>query len=80
LPVVEAGVRVLQPARLDDLLSVDVLLDRVGPASFSFDYEVLRDEVLLASGFTRMAVVAAGSGRAMRLPNWVRELLEGSAR
>lgn len=75
MPVIEAGVTVIRPARIDDLLEVDVLLDRIGPASFSFDYEVLRDGLLLATGFTRMAVIEPETGRALRLPDWVRELL-----
>ena len=77
MPVIEAGVKVLRPARLDDLLEVVVFLERIGPASFSFDYEVLRDGLLLATGLTRMVVIDAESGRALRLPTWVRELLEG---
>jgi acyl-CoA thioester hydrolase len=79
MPVVEARVRYLRPAHLDDLLDVSVLLDRVGPASFSFDYEVTRDGLLLATGWTRMAVVERDTGRAIQLPAWVRELLDGIA-
>jgi len=79
MPVVEACVRYLRPAHVDDLLGVSVLLHRVGPASFSFDYEVTRDGVLLATGWTRMAVVERDTGRAIQLPAWVRELLVGSA-
>jgi acyl-CoA thioester hydrolase len=75
MPVIEAGVTVIRPARIDDLLEVDVILDRIGPASFSFDYEVLRDGLLLANGSTRMAVIEPETGRALRLPDWVRELL-----
>jgi acyl-CoA thioester hydrolase len=77
MPVIEAGVNVVRPARIDDLLEVDVLLDRMGPASFSFEYEVARDGLLLATGFTRMAVIDPADGRALRLPDWVRDLLEG---
>ena len=79
MPVIEAGVNVIRPARIDDLLEVDVLLDRIGPASFSFDYEVTRDGLLLATGFTRMAVIEPETGRALRLPDWVRELLSAIA-
>ena len=79
MPVVEARVRYLQPAHLDDLLEVSVLLEKVGPASFSFDYEVTRDGLLLVSGWTRMAVVERATGRAIQLPTWVRELLGGIA-
>jgi acyl-CoA thioester hydrolase len=79
MPVVRAGVKYLRPARLDDLLEVKVMLDRIGPASFAFDYEVTRDGLLLATGWTRMVVTEAGTGRVQRLPDWVRELLEGIA-
>jgi len=79
MPVVEARVRYLRPAHLDDLLEVTVRLSAVGPASFSFDYEVSRDGVLLATGWTRMAVVERDTGRALQLPAWVRELLGGRA-
>jgi acyl-CoA thioester hydrolase len=79
MPVVEARVKYLRPAHLDGLLDVSVLLDRVGPASFSFDYEVTRDGLLLATGSTRMAVIEGDTGRAMQLPDWVRDLLDGIA-
>jgi len=77
MPVVEARLRYLRPAHLDDLLEVSVLLDKVGPASFSFDYEVTRDGLLLATGWTRIVVADGETGRAMQLPAWVRELLGG---
>lgn len=79
MPVVEARITYLHPARLDDLLGVSVLLDRIGPASFSFDYEVTRDGLLLVTGWTRMAVIDSKTGRASELPDWVRELLAGIA-
>jgi acyl-CoA thioester hydrolase len=79
MPVVEAHVMLLRRALLDDLLEVAVLLDRVGPASFAFDYEVTRDGLLLATGWTRIAVVERASGRAVQLPAWVRDLLDGIA-
>lgn len=79
MPVIEARVKYLRPACLDDLLEVAVLLGRVGPASFSFDYEVTRDGLLLATGRTRIAVVERATGRAIQLPLWVRELLGGIA-
>ena len=80
MPVVEARVKYLRPARLDELLEVTVLLERVGPASFSFDYEVTRDGLLLATGWTRMAVIEPATGRPLQLPDWVRDLLGGIPR
>lgn len=74
MPVVEARLTSHQPARLDDLLEVAVLLDTYGPASFAFDYEVARDGAILATGWTRMAVIEAGTGRPVALPGWVRAM------
>ncbi len=74
LPVVEARVRYLRPARLDDLLDVTLLMGCVGRASFEFDYEVTRDGELLVTGWTRLACVDRGTGRAVALPDWMRDL------
>ena len=76
LPVVEARLKYLRPARLDDLLEVSVSVESVGPASFAFDYEVCRDRLLLVSGWTRLAVCERDTGRAMPMPSWLRELFE----
>jgi len=75
LPVVEARLKYLRPARLDDLLTVSVSLDSVGPASFAVDYEILREDgLLLVTGWTRLAVCERDSGRACTLPDWLRDL------
>ncbi len=74
LPVVEARLKYLRPARLDDLLEVSASVESVGPASFAFDYAVTRDGLLLVSGWTRLAVCERDTGRAMPMPGWLREL------
>ncbi len=76
LPVVEARVRYLRPARLDDLLEVSLAIRSVGPASFVCDYEISRDELLLATGMTRLAVCERESGRCIPMPQWLRRLFE----
>ena len=76
LPVVEARLRYLRPARLDDLLDVALWVESVGPASFAFAYEVSRDGLLLVTGTTRLAVVERDTGRAMPMPRWLRDLFD----
>ena len=76
LPVVEARLKYLRPARLDDLLEVSLSVQSVGPASFTCAYEVARDGLLLASGWTRLAVCERESGRCTPMPQWLRELFE----
>jgi acyl-CoA thioester hydrolase len=75
LPVVEARLKYIRPARLDDLLDVSVSVGSVGPASFAFDYEITRDDgLLLVVGWTRLAVCERETGRAIAMPGWLREL------
>ena len=76
LPVVEARLKYLRPARLDDLLDVTLWVESVGPASFGFEYEVARDGLLLVTGSTRLAVVERDSGRAMPMPGWLQLLFD----
>jgi len=67
LPVAEAGVKYLSPARYDDLLAVETSLAELGRASARFEYRLLRDGAALATGFTVHACVDGG-GRIRRLP------------
>jgi len=67
LPVAEAGVSYLKPARYDDLVSIETSLAIARRASARFEYAVRRGEDLLATGFTVHACVD-GAGRIRRLP------------
>jgi acyl-CoA thioester hydrolase len=72
LPVAEAGVSYKAPARYDDLLDLEVSLGQVRRASARFDYRLLREGTVLATGHTVHACVDL-EGRLQRLPP---ELLE----
>jgi acyl-CoA thioester hydrolase len=75
LPVVEARLKYLRPARVDDLLTVRATLVSVGPASFAFDYEIEREDgLLLVTGWTRLAVCERETARACAMPPWLRSL------
>jgi acyl-CoA thioester hydrolase len=50
LPVAEASVSYKLPARYDDLLDVEVSLAEVRRASARFEYRLVREGVLLATG------------------------------
>jgi len=75
LPAVDAHVRYVRPAHLDDLLAVGARVTRPGRASFGFTYEVRRDGELIAEGSTRHAAVDRVTGKAVPLPPWMRGLL-----
>ncbi|HET9553755.1 MAG TPA: thioesterase family protein [Anaeromyxobacteraceae bacterium] len=74
LPVAEASVSYKAPARYDDLVDVEVSLTEVRRASARFDYRVVRDGELLATGHTLHACVDL-EGRMERMPQALLERL-----
>ncbi|MGE0712787.1 MAG: acyl-CoA thioesterase [Planctomycetota bacterium] len=70
IPVAEVGVRYLAPARYDDELLVKIKVAKLTGATVRFEYEVVRasDETLLATGFTRHAVIDVAKGCVVRIP------------
>lgn len=67
--VVSAQIRYLAPARLDDVLAVNVRLAHTGPASLMLDQQARRGETLLAAGRVRIGCVDADTWRPRRLPD-----------
>ena len=67
MPVVEAHAKYHRPAYYEDLLAIEVEVTEVRAASMRFAYLVRRGEALLASGFTRHAIIG-GNGRPRALP------------
>lgn len=83
LPVVEAHVRYRRPARYEDLVRIDAIVEEVKAASFRFTYKVTRVEGagagdLLAEGWTVHACIDR-EGRPLRLPPEMKRLLEDPA-
>ena len=74
LPVVEAFVKYVKPAKLDDLLEVSSRVSGRKRASFTFSYEI-RNEAreLVATGFTRHACWDPATARMIALPDWLKE-------
>ncbi len=76
MPVVEAYVKYLRPARLDDLLEVRCWIGQKKRASFRFDYEV-RNEAAerLASGHTLHACWDPATSRMVAIPEWLQSVM-----
>ncbi|MEO2068972.1 MAG: thioesterase family protein [Desulfurobacteriaceae bacterium] len=53
MPVVEAACRYMAPVVYDDLLTVETAITNIGSRGIRFDYRILRDDVVLAVGFTQ---------------------------
>lgn len=65
----------LRPARMDDLLSVETRVEKLGAAALDLDQRVMRGDELLASARVRVACVI--DGRAARIPPRARAMLSG---
>jgi acyl-CoA thioester hydrolase len=79
LPVLEAGVRYLKPARYDDVLEIAMLVSHTR-VKVRFDYKVHRlgsPEVLIL-GHTVHACVGR-EGRPTRAPDWLVKAMEGAS-
>ena len=76
MPVVEAHVKYLKPARLDDLLELTSRVSERKRASFTFSY-VIRNEAkeVLATGFTRHACWDPATSRMIAIPGWLKAIM-----
>jgi len=76
MPVVEAFVKYVKPAKLDDLLEVVSRVNERRRASFTFSYEI-RNEAreLVATGFTRHACWDPVTAKIIALPDWLKEIM-----
>jgi acyl-CoA thioester hydrolase len=76
LPVVEAHVKYVKPARLDDLLEVTSRVSEHRRASFRFSYEIRSEAAeLVASGWTLHACWEPSTSRMVPIPDWLRQVM-----
>jgi acyl-CoA thioester hydrolase len=76
LPVVEALVKYVKPARLDDLLAVSSRVSERRRASFRFAYEIRNEgDELVATGHTRHACWNPTTAQMIPIPDWLKEIM-----
>ena len=76
LPVVEAFVKYVKPARLDDLLEVVSRVSERKRASFRFSYEIRNEaKELVASGHTLHACWNPATAQMIPIPDWLKEIM-----
>ncbi|MFZ4763192.1 MAG: tol-pal system-associated acyl-CoA thioesterase [Alphaproteobacteria bacterium] len=67
----ECLIRYIQPAKLDDFLSIISHITAIKGASLQLKQEIKRDETLLASIEVELASISE-TGKPMRLPTWLK--------
>jgi acyl-CoA thioester hydrolase len=76
MPVVEARVRYVRPARLDDLLEIRCWISERKRASFTFGYEIVDERgQTVATGSTLHACTDPATGRMVGVPAWLQALM-----
>jgi acyl-CoA thioester hydrolase len=76
MPVVEAFVKYVKPAKLDALLEVSSRVSLRKRASFTFSYEIRNEaKELVATGFTRHACWDPATAKMIALPDWLKEIM-----
>lgn len=77
--VAEQRVRYLAPARFDELVDVDVTVDRLGTTSMQSSYSVSRAGETLVQGEFRHVFVAVATKAKTPIPEEIRAALSGYA-
>ncbi len=76
IPVVEARVRYVKPARLDDLLEVRCWISERTRASFTFGYEIVdAGGQTVATGSTLHACLDPATGKVIAVPPWLQSII-----
>jgi len=76
MPVVEAFVKYVKPARLDDLLEVTSRVSERKRASFKFSYEIRNEaKELVATGYTLHACWDPASSKMIAIPAWLQKIM-----
>jgi len=76
LPVVEALVKYVKPARLDDLLEITSRVSDRRRASFRFTYEIRNEaKELVATGHTLHACWNPATAQMIPIPDWLKEIM-----
>ena len=76
LPVLDLNIKYYKPAHYDQLIDIYVIIDQIPGAKIKFDY-ILKDEHsnLLVKGTTNLVFVNKKSGKPMRAPKWISDIL-----
>lgn len=72
LPVIAAHCDYKRPAHYEDLLEIDVDVTEMSGVTMRFEYSVRHATKLLATGYTRHAVIRTRDGRPTPIPDSLR--------
>lgn len=78
-PVVEVKCTFKEPAKYNDIVLIETIIGHIGNSSIRFDYKIFgkNGEKLLAEGYTVNVFVKIKTGKPERIPDTLRDALQG---
>lgn len=76
LPVIEAHARYKTPAYYDELITVTSVMRDRPVVKMKIEYEVKRNDTVLASGYTMHGFIDSSTGRPIRSPEFFDDLVK----
>ena len=78
MPVLELKTKYLQPAKYDDLLTIKVAIPEMPRLKIKYEYKVFNEAgTLLNTGETTLVFINMSTGKPVRIPERMAELLSG---
>ena len=75
LPVSEASMRLIAPAKYGDVLDIVTRLESVKSRKITFEYKIKKDDALLVNGSTAH-ICLNKAGKPTVIPQWIRDRLQ----
>ncbi len=75
MPVIECGSKYIKPALYDDLITIKVSVPELPTIKIRFEYNLFVGDTLINKGHTTLAFVNMKTGRPIKAPNYLLNLL-----
>jgi acyl-CoA thioester hydrolase len=77
MPVISMNCRYRKPARYDDLLTIKTIVKKMPESRILFDYEIYNEQKeLVNEGQTTLVFLDSEKGRPVRIPGFLKSVLE----
>ncbi|MFO7924722.1 MAG: thioesterase family protein [Bacteroidales bacterium] len=77
MPVISMNCRYRKPARYDDLLTIKTIVKKMPETKILFDYEIYNEQKeLVNEGQTTLVFLDSEKGRPVRIPGFLKSVLE----
>nr|WP_321452360.1 thioesterase family protein [uncultured Carboxylicivirga sp.] len=76
MPVINMDFRFIKPAFYDDILNVEVSIEKLTNVKISFKYATIKNNVIINTATVTLAFMHSNSGKATRIPEFIKSALE----